>query len=222
MNIEQAYLTYLQLVNRSFTNDNVDVDRSRFIIAYNYTEKKFIEWTLDKRNEDDIRDIQELLVLDKKLIKSTDVVNHSNFKLPADYFNHSSLQVFGSKGSCKNAKIFSFEVKNDDVEEYLADVFNQPSFEYRESFYTINNSEISIYFDNFKIDDAFLAYYRYPKEVDIQGYIKLDGSNSTNIDPELSDRVVERILLAMSKEYSAINDDLNRYQVDKDRLFSKI
>lgn len=222
MTAEQAYLTFLQQVNRNFTEDNIDVDRSRFVLLFNKVQNSYVEWILEKRNEDDLRDIQNLLVLDKKLSGGTEVENHKDFKLPEDYFNHSSLQVFGTKSKCKDIKIYSFEIKNDNVDEYLADCFNEPSFEYRETFYTINSNNVSVYFKDFDISKVKLSYYRYPKQIDMEGYINLDNQISTNIDPEFSDRIVNRIIIAMAKDYSAINEEFNKYQADKDRLFSKI
>ena len=222
MSIEQAYLTFIQLVNRGFTNDNVGVDFSRFILLFNNIQNRYVDWLLEKRNEDDLRDLQELLVLDKNLVKAGDLLNHSNFKLPEDYFNHSSVQVFANKGECKNTNLNTFEVKNDDVGELLSDCNNEPSFEYTETFYTINDNKISIYFKDFIVSKVYLSYYKYPVQVDIEGYIKLDGSNSSNIDPEFSDRVVNKILLAMSREHSAINEETTRYQLDSDRLFKEI
>ena len=222
MSIDKAYLTFLQLVNRNFTNDNIDVDKSRFVLLFNNIQNRYVEWVLEKRNEDDLRDVQSLLVLDKGLSKKSVKLNHSNFNLPNDYFNHSSVQVFASKNKCKNKKVAVHEVKNDNVEEYLTDCFNEPSFEYRDSFYTINSDCISIYQNDFSIDKVYLSYYRYPVQVDIEGYINLDETDSSNIDPEFSDRIVYKILLAMTKEFDAINDETNSYSISKDRLFSEI
>lgn len=222
MTSEQAYLSFLQLVNRNFTNDNIDVDKSRFVMLYNRVQSRYVEWVLEKRNDDELRDIQDLLVLDKSLIKLSKVLNHQDFEIPKDYFNLSTIQVYASKSKCKDVKIGAHEVKNDNVEEYIIDSFNEPSFEYRETFYTLNSNRVSVYFKDFEISKVFLSYYRYPKDIDILGYIDINGANSTNSNPELPDRVVNKVLLAMSKEYSAINEEYNKYQVDKDRLFSKI
>jgi len=197
MTIEEAYLVELQLVNRNFTNDNADVDRSRFIVAFNYMQIRYVEWVLEKRNEDDLRDLQEILVLDLSLTANKVSVDHKDYTLPENYFNHSSLRVLASKNSCKDVRLFSHEIKNDNVEEYAEDCFNEPSFEYRETFYTLNSREVSIYFSDFDITQSLLSYYRYPVEVDIVGYHTLEDKPSKNINPEFSDRITHRILMAM-------------------------
>lgn len=222
MTIEQAYITFLQEVNRNSTEDNIDVDKGRFINSFNKIQGKYVEWVLEKRNEDELRNVQNLLVLDESLANGTLNENHKDFPLPTNYFEHSSLQVFASKSKCKDIKLFSFEVKNDNVDEYLADCFNEPSFEYRETFYTLSSNKVSIYFSNFDITKVKLAYYRYPVQVDIEGYINTEDVQSTNIDPEFSDRIVNRILTAMSMDFSGINEEYNKFKVDKERLFSKI
>ena len=222
MNIEQIYLQFLQIVNRNITDDNVNIDKSKFILLFNSVQNRYVDWILKKRNNDSIRDVEQLLELDKPLQFNADVLNHSDFKLPKNYFNHSSIQVFGSKNKCLKQKLEAFEVTNDNVETYLIDINNKPSFKYRETFYTINNSKISIYKDNFKIDKVFLSYYRKPVQVDIKGYININNTPSINIDPEFSDRIVQVILIAMAKEFSSNNGNSTQYQIEQDKLFKQI
>lgn len=222
MTINQAYITFLQLVNRNLTNGNISVDKPRFILLFNRVQNSYVEWLLEKSNQDDIRDIQKLLVLDKKLSFKNKTNNIFNFEIPSDYFNFSNISIFCSKDNCKNINLLPFEVKNQNVEELLADDFSKPSFEFRETFYTISSDTISIYTDSFSVDKSLMSYYRYPLQVDIKGYINQENSNSIDVDPELDDKVVNKILIACSKEYAANTLDSGKYQVDKDRLFSKI
>lgn len=222
MTINQAYITFTQLVNRNSTNDNLSVDKPRFVLLFNRVAKAYTEWILEKSNQDDLRDIQKLLVLDYKLTKSSSKESFTEFNLPSDYFNFSNLQVFSSKESCKNIKLGSFEVKNQDVEELLIDEFNRPSFEFRETFYTISADKIAIYKSDFNLDKALLSYYRYPIEVNMSGFIDLEGNNTTDIDPEFDDKVVNKILIACAKDYSLNSSDFNKYQLEKDRLFNEI
>ena len=45
--------------------------------------------------------------------------------------------------------------------------------------------------NKFKINKVYLTYLRKPRNIDIVGYIKQDGTSSTTIDPELPDDIVE-------------------------------
>jgi len=222
MTIEQAYIQFLNLVDRNLTNNNVNVDRPRFVLLFNDIQNRYVEWLLEKRNEDSIRYISPLLQTNHQISKDYTGQDYDSFKLPKDYFDFANLSVTATKGKCKEQRLYTFEVKSEDVEELMADVDNKPSFEFRETFYYTGGKKINIFKTNFSIDKAFLTYYRYPRQVDISDYIKPNGTNSTNINPEWDDKVTGRILIAMAKEFSAINSDLNQYQVNKDRLFSEI
>ena len=221
MNINKIYLKFLQKVNKNFTNDNISVDKGRFIFIFNEATNKFIEWCLEKRNEDDIREIQKLLVNDFKINLKYTNINSESFSLPENYFSFSSIQVFANKDGCKNQKLDTFEIKSENKEEVLNDEFNKPDFKYRETCYIISNDTVTIFTDKFNISKAFLTYYKYPVQVDIEGYIKLDGSLSTNIDSEFDEKVVDRIISIAAKDFNINDDNMNRFTVDKDRINSR-
>lgn len=224
MNITEAFLQFRQLVNRNNTNNNVSVDKPRFIQMFNDIQNRYLDFLIsNKRGDDSIRRAGIFHNTESlQLVSSNE--NHRNiYKLPSDYFDLSNLEILCTKGNCKKQGLHTFEVKTEDLQELLNDKFSEPSFEYRETFYHISgDSAISIYKKDFSIDSVNLLYYRYPKNVDIEGYIKSDESNSTNINPEWEDRDVSKILMAMSSEFSAINSDQTGYTFAKDRLFQSI
>lgn len=220
MNIEQAYDEFLMLVNRNATNNNANVDFPRFVLLYNDIEPKYVQWVLEKRNEDDIRYVQQLSVPEVSLSQNGLTTLHTKFALPQDYFDFENIHVTATKGCCDSVRILPFEVKTEDVEELLEDPNNTPSFEYRETFYYIASGNVCVFHGDFNISKVLLTYYRYPRQVDIAGYIHLDGTASTSIDPELDDKAVRRVLLGMSRTFSANNEDAVAYQIDKDRLFT--
>lgn len=217
MNIENAYLRFLQLVNGNATNNNISVDKPRFVLLFNSAQIKFVEHILDKRNDDSIRYVSELLVPDKSLGKVGDSVTHSSFKLPDDYFDMSSAFAEASYKDCRD-KIKLYEAKSEDLEEKYNDWSHEPSFQYRESFYLTASGSLLIYKKGFDIEKAYLTYYRYPKKVDIEGYTHVDKTASTTIDPELSDRAVEIVLKVAAKELAANSGNPGQYQLEKDLL----
>ena len=127
MKIDEAYLQFVNLVNRNLTNNNLSVDKPRFIIIFNDIQNRYLEWILEKRNEDAIRYVSPLLVLDKKLPKVSSNTRHDDFKLPDDYFDLSNLNVFASNSSCNNVELKCWEIKNEDLEESYNDKYNEPS-----------------------------------------------------------------------------------------------
>lgn len=223
MTIEQAYLNFLNLVNRNLTNNNVNVDKPRFVLMFNDIQLRFEDYLLEKKFDESAREVSHLLQTDKALTLKDQYKDKDSYKLPEDYFDLSNLHVYANKEKCKNIRLHTFEVKSEDTEELLNDKNNQPSFEYRETFYfTSGDKTVSVFKKDFEINSVELTYYKRPREVDIEGYTKLDGSTSTSIDPEWSDLSINKILLAMSKEFSAINSDANGYNLSKDRLFQPL
>jgi hypothetical protein len=222
MKISEAYLQFVNQVNRNLTNNNVSVDKPRFIILFNDIQNRYVEWLLEKRNEDSIRYVQHLLVPNKKLSKFESSHIYDSFTLPEDYFDLANLHVHASNKSCNNIEMIAREVKSEDVEELYFDDSQQPDLAYRQTFYHNADGKVLVYKKGFDVQDAELSYYKYPKKVDIAGYTKLDGTASEDIDPEFDDKATGRILIAMSKEFSAINDDGQGFQIDSNRLFTSI
>lgn len=220
MKIEDAYLSFLTSVNRNLTNNNIDVSKPRFIILFNNLQIKYIEWILNSRNEDFIRYASTFLE-DSKLSLKKEYKDRSLYSLPEDYFDLSNLSLSATKSDCGSKSLHTIEVKTEDLQELLNDKFNEPSFEYGETFYHVSgDNSITAYKKGFDITEATLKYYRYPKEVDIKGYKRADGTNSEDRHPEWDDKAVNRILLGAAREFAANNSDGQKYELTNNSLFS--
>lgn len=222
MTSQEAYVIFTDLVEENSTNNNLDVSPELFVSIYNITQNLWLEWVLEKRNEDVIRYASPLLTLKKKLNLTNTKPTHNNYKLPKDFFDLSNLDVYASTECCGADRLNTFEVKNDNENELYHDWNNEPSFEYRETYYTLANNNVAVFKKNFDIRDVELSYYRYPRQIDISGYIRVDNSNSQTINPELDNKVVNRILIASAKHFSANKGDMQKYQLNSDRLFKSI
>lgn len=222
MKVEDAYLQFVNQVNRNLTNNNINVDKPRFVLLFNDIQNRYVEWVLEKRNEDAIRYVQALLVPNKKLVKLGSKHIFDEFTLPDNYFDLANIHIHASNGSCKDIKLVPREVKSENVEEKYNDKYQKPNLGWRRTFYHTADNKVLVYKTDFDIQEAFLSYYRYPVQVDIQGYTRADQTASQNVDPELDDKAVGRILVAMAKEFSAINEDAQGYQLDNNRLFTSI
>jgi hypothetical protein len=220
MTIQEAYIQFLNLVNRNATNNRTSVDKTRFIMLFNDIQNRYVVWNLEKRNEDSIRNVQALLVKNTPLALIESKDNYSRFTLPENYFEFANLSAKAKTDCCEADDMLLYEVKSEDVEEKLADTNHQPSFEYRETFYHLGDNSIVVYKKDFTIEAVKLTYYRYPVQVDIEGIVRPDQTISGNVDPEFDDKVLGIILLAMAKEFAAINSEAAEYQLSKDRLFT--
>lgn len=220
MTANEAYTQYLVLINRNATNNKTNVDKPRFVLGFNNIQNKYLEYSLDKRNEDSIRNVQKVLVKDTLLSQTESKERDSKFALPGNYFDFANIVAKVKTDCCPEDFIKLDEIKSEDAEEKWSDTNNTPSYEWRESVYFFSNNTVVLLKKDFEYTKVLLTYYRYPVQIDLAGYIKPDGTASSNIDPEFDDKVVNTILLAMSKEFAAINSDAGKYQLDKDRLFT--
>lgn len=223
MKIEDAYLRFLTLVNRNNTNNNVNVDRARFIMLFRDVELRFYDWATKNNQSDTIRQVAHLLVPRKKLVLGGKEEIYDTYKLPEDYFKFSNLHVKATDGTCTD-EVRAEEVKTENLEEILSDEFSKPSFEFRETVYHLSEGDkVAVYKDDFSIEEVKMTYYRLPRQVSMDGYLKSDGTPSTqNIDPEWDENTTYKILIYMAKDFSAMNEDPNKYQINKDSLFESL
>src|SRR6478735_11869169 len=97
MNTELIYQKILEKTNKNLNNGSISLDRARAVSLFNEEQNKFVEWTLQKRNTTDIRDIQCLLD-NKDLILKEDSSTESSFSLPKNYFDFSNIKVKATSG----------------------------------------------------------------------------------------------------------------------------
>lgn len=200
------------------------MDRARFIQIFNDEQVRLVRSFLDKRNDNRIKYIQKLMVYDKDLTKKNDysAPKSASFSFPSDYMEFVNVVATFKKGECEAIDFNLWETKNEDVQELLADEFNKPDFEFRETFYTVGEDSVKIYVGDFDVTSARMTYYRYPLKVDISGYIHVDGSQSSDIDPELDDRLVAQILNMVEKQFGLNESEYNRYQLDANNVSSPL
>lgn len=220
MKIEDCYLQALQRVEKNATNGGIALDKGRFVNLFNDCQVRLVSYILKKKNDESIRDIQRLVVfsrlLNRKDVKSDRVL----FSLPDDYFAFSNVNGRFSDGECEASDFQLWETKNENIEELYNDMANEPSFDYRETFYTIGQDSVSVFVKGFECDDLFLTYYRYPKSIDIEGYRRSDGTPSSSIDPEMDDKLVYQVLDLLANKYAMNEDEYQNYQITKDNIYS--
>jgi hypothetical protein len=93
MTPEQAYLRYINKVEKNSTNDYISTDRGRFALIFNEAQNRYIEFLLDRKSSDDIRYIEEILISDKEIKEVTNRKDHALIDTPKDYFDFSNLYL---------------------------------------------------------------------------------------------------------------------------------
>lgn len=105
--------------------------------------------------------------------------------------------MIANKGDCKKRVLYTNGdlVKHTDITTLLLNSNYKPSFEYQEIIVDISSDELHYYTDGtFTPTLVYLSYIRYPKEIDIAGYVHFDGSDSENVNCELEDYLEEELL----------------------------
>lgn len=92
MKIVDCYLRALQKAEENMTNGGIKLDKARFVQLFNDEQNRLVRYILDKKNEEDIRYIQKLVVyskeLDKKKIKIIRKVLYFHCLLISFLFKH--------------------------------------------------------------------------------------------------------------------------------------
>jgi hypothetical protein len=98
--------------------------------------------------------------------------------------------------------------KHRDLSTVLKSSNEQPSFEYQETPVTISSDALEIYDDgSFTYSDLYVSYVRYPKRIDMEGYINLDGEESITQDCELEDYLEDELLNYAIEEITSLQKD---------------
>lgn len=212
MKASEAYEKYIVKSEKNSTNDGLSTDKGRFVILFNEYQNRFVEYTYEKKNEDDIRYIQKLLVEPQPLQYKTKNKNYYSFELPEDYFDFSNVYSKASKGNCVNKSMDLFEIKDSSRNLILSDEFTSPSFEYRESPFIISNDEIKVFVTDFQVDSVILSYYRYPKQIKLSNPNNPESPLDDSYDLDFDDKVIDRIISASVGGFD-INNNSERWQL---------
>lgn len=200
-------------LNRQATLQHQQIPDEDKVIALNNAQIKLIIEKLGDRNNHQagldsfLKRYEDLQVLVEPFekhpldIKEVDELIHkwevSLTSLEPKYMFYIDAFALANKGNCKDIVI---AVNNDltkhkDVFTLLNNSNYIPSFEYTETFSTISKDKLELYSDGtFNFTKAFVSYLRYPQEIDIEGYTKLDGTLSKSVNCELPSYLKEELL----------------------------
>lgn len=205
----EAYKKFQLKFDSLNTEDNIDISPGEFCLIFNEQQNLFVREKIKNNSTRYIDEIECLMVVDKSIKDLKKSKNYFSVTLPDDYLDYVTSSSIANSNNCKNKKIFNYEVKMVDLNTYLSDEFNKPSFEFEETIVTIGQKGIQIYYEDFDITEVLLTYYRNPVKIDIEGYINLEGEESINQDPELPDDIIDKIIdLCVIQASSSYNDTI--------------
>lgn len=203
-----------QRLNKLSTNEHQQIQLEDKILALNEAQIKLIKQKIDgmsvangmgmdafkKRYED----LQSLVMPYNHQPLTLSVLNaelnqwRANIhQLDPKYMFYIDSYVLADKGRCKDRKIWINRdlAKHGDLQFVLNNEHYKPSFEYQETFNFLASDEISIFTDGtFTPKTINISYMRYPIYIDKAGYIKFDGTPSTDVDCELETYLEDELL----------------------------
>ena len=203
-----------QRLNKLSTNEHQQIALEDKILALNEAQIKLIKQKVDgfstvsgmgldsfkKRYED----LQSLVVgyEDGELPLTLENAKLNQWKanvhaLTPKYMFYIDSYILANKGRCTDRIIWINRdlAKHGDLQYCLNNVHYKPSFEYQETFNYISSDEISTFTDGtFTPTKIYISYMRYPVYIDKAGYIKFDGTASTNQNCELETYLEDELL----------------------------
>lgn len=219
MTSNTAYISFLNLANKLNSSDDVNIDPGRFVLLFNKHSRVWLEQKVRKtKATQKIDELQQLVVENFELTGAVDAGQSINFDLPENWFDHIGGYALCTKGSCKDRLLNMNQVKNDFKRLVLFDANWRPDFDFEWLPVTIGGKVMQVFYTDFTIKKAYVDYYKYPKDIDIEGYIKPDGSFSTTVDPELDDIYVNEIIDLVVADVSRIYQNNEKVQLDINRI----
>ena len=228
-----------QRLNKLSSNNHQQIQLEDKILAVNEAQIKLIKQKLDSNNvlkggldafKKRYEDMQKLvenyidhpleLVLEDKTLNKY----HADISTvkPSLMFYIDSY-ILADKGECKDRVIWVNRdlAKHADITTLLTNNNYKPSFEYQETFCIISSDQIGVFTDGtFTPKKLYLSYLRYPKYIDKEGYIKLDGSESVNQDCEIKNYLEDEIVDLAVQNLAMYTDNTQAAQAAQVRINS--
>ena len=203
-----------QRLNKLSTNDHQQIQLEDKILALNEAQIKLIKQKVDgfstvsglgldsfKKRYEDLQSLVitynnqplNLKVKNKELNQWFAKLND----LSPKYMFYIDSYVLADKGKCKDRQIWINRdlAKHGDLQFILNNTHYKPSFEYQETFNFLSSDEISVFTDGtFTPKKIYISYMRYPVYIDKSGYVKFDGTDSTDVDCELETYLEDELL----------------------------
>ncbi len=202
-----------QRLNKLSTNEHQQIQLEDKILALNEAQIKLIKQKFDGGTTNGLgfdsfkkryEDLQSLIVnynenplplkLDDEVLNLWTANLHD---LKLKYMFYVDSYILADKGVCKDRIIWVNKelTKHGDLQFLFNNDHYKPSFEYQETFNYLSTDEISIFTDGTFIPKGiYIMYMRYPNYIDKEGYIKFDGTPSTNTNCELETYLEDELL----------------------------
>lgn len=174
----------IKLIKRKLSNDN-------FRLGLDSNKKRYQDLQFLIENFEDHK--LSITEKDKNLNKWISYTKD----LDPKYMFYIDSYLIADKENCTGRKVYTNAdlLKHSDITTLLNNDNYKPSFEFQETLVDISSDEIHVYTDGtFTPKNLYVSYITYPKEIDLEGYVKFNGQDSTLVDSELEDYLEDELL----------------------------
>jgi hypothetical protein len=176
-------------IAEAFNKAQLEWTRRQIHISPNHTDS-------DESSKMQIDDVQNILLTTDITASKKDLFYETEL-IPEDYLYFKRVTIKGEKDCCPPRAITVYLDEAADVDNLLSDDFKKPSWEWGETFCTMQSNKIRIYTNNeFDIVDPSLTYYRKPRIVEFAGCISPSTGQpaSADVTCEFKDDIVELMI----------------------------
>lgn len=212
---ELIYIKLLLKVNKGNSQGNIAIDKDRFVLLFNEVKNRWVETLLKEKDSILIDSLWEI-VKTTELLDGIEKSDYTDFEMPIDFYELTLANCEAKRGKCKK-NIFLREVKNQDKNTLRFNSNYKPDFDFEWSFCSLQNGFIRVYRSDFKVTKLSLEYYKVIPNLDIEGYIHLDGTPSSNQPIDLSEQYIDQIVNLAAEEFMRDFQDEKGLLIAKDR-----
>jgi len=227
-----------QRMNKLSTNNHQAIALEDKILALNEAQIKLVKQKYDgisvvgglgfdsfKKRYEDLQSLVENYIDHSLDLEETDKnINQWDVNintLTPKYMFYLDCYLLANKGRCKDRKVWVNRdlLKHGDLQFVLNNEHYKPSFEYQETFVSISSDKLSIFTDGtFTPTKLFLMYVRYPKYINKEGYIDIEGNSSINQDCELESYLEDELLDLTVQNLAMYTENQNAVQSSQYRI----
>ena len=134
--------------------------------------------------------------------------------LPTDYAHFIRITAYADDAKCSNRQMTVYLAEEANADQLLGDALKGPSFEWAETFSTMQSDKLRVYHNNkFTVQKTQLAYYRKPALIAFDGCINpATGQPSVNQECEFRDDVTELMIDEAAAILAGDMESFNQYQ----------
>ena len=200
-----------QKLNKLSTNEHQQIQLEDKILALNEAQIVLIKRKVDgissigidasRKRYEDLQSLVENYI-DHPLTPVLEDANINQWtvditSLSPQYMFYIDSYILADKGKCKDRMVWINQdlAKHGDIALLFKNEHYKPSFEYQETFNVISSGKMSVFTDGtFEPTKLYIMYLRYPQYIDKAGYVKFDGTDSTDVNCELADYLEDELL----------------------------